>query len=75
VLGQRQRDPTGADREFERPAVTGEIREPLDSLRDQSRIEHARRVLVVRRRLALAEVPLVSHQSQCFSPPLLRGPL
>ena len=60
ALGQRQRDPAGADRELERSALARELREPLHGGPDHGRVEHARRVRVVDRRDALAEVPLVT---------------
>jgi hypothetical protein len=67
ALGERQRDPARADRELQRGAVAGELRECLRSRPDHGRIEHAGRVLVVDRRDPLAEVPLV--RSHCMPPP------
>ena len=67
ALGQRQRDPSGPDRELQRRAVTGQLREQLDRRPDHGGIEHDRRVLVVRGRDALAEVLRVASHAPQFA--------
>jgi hypothetical protein len=59
ALGQRQRDPAGPDRELQRRAVARQLREQVHGRLDQGRVEHAPGEVVVARRDALAEVPLV----------------
>jgi hypothetical protein len=66
ALRQRHGDPARANRELERRAVAGELREHVDGRVDHGGVEHAPRGVVVTGRDALAEVPLVcSHDPEC----------
>jgi len=59
ALGQRQRDPPGADPELQRSAPPGKTGQQVHDRGHHRRVEHAGGVLVVHRRDALAEEPLV----------------
>ena len=63
--GQRQGDPAGADRELERAAVAGELREHVHGRVDHGGVEHRGGLVVVARRDPLAEEALLSHPAQC----------
>jgi len=57
------------------PAAARELLQPVDGRPDHRRIEHARRVLVVDGRDALAEVlPVLSHALSVPAAPSVRAP-
>src|SRR6266545_1918959 len=59
ALGERERDPAGADPELQRSTLSSEVCERLNDWRHHRRVEHAGSALVIDRRSALAEETLV----------------
>ena len=59
AAGQRQRDPSGTDAELQSPPTAGQFGEQVDRRLDGGRLEHLRGRLVVPRRNAFPEVPVV----------------